>query len=127
MLYVNTLYSATQVLTFYCPGEEALCTQGRKNMAWRIRSIELSCSNSPFQVGEIRGEISHKSYEGGQTMGPNNSQITLRESNSKIPTTCFKAMPELHISFLLLKIMKYHKILPSHKLHTRYPSSHPAI
>lgn len=89
MLFVNTMCSATQVLTFYCPGEEALCTQGRKNMAWRIRSTELSCSNSPFQVGGIRGEISHKSYEGGQTMGPNNKSDNIKRIKFKDPHNLF--------------------------------------
>lgn len=128
MLFANTLCSATQVVTFHCPKEEALRTQERKNMAWRIRSTELSCNTSPLGVGGIRGEISRNSYEGGGRQWHQSiTWIILREQNSKIPTICFKAMTELHTSFLLLKSMKYHKILPSHLLRTRYPSSHPAI
>lgn len=56
MLFANTLCSATRVFTFHCPEEEALHTEGRKNMAWRMRSTEPSRNNSPFGVGGMRGE-----------------------------------------------------------------------
>lgn len=85
MLFANPLCSATQVVTFHCPKEEASRTQGRKNMAWRIRSTELSRNTSPLGVGGIRGEISRNSYEGGQTMAPINNLDNIKRTEFKDP------------------------------------------
>lgn len=72
-------------------------------MAWRIRSTEPSCNNSLFRLEGRRGEISHKSYEGGQTMGPNNSSDNIMRIKFKDPNNLLQGRARTPHVLLIIK------------------------